>query len=200
LFGNVFPDLVYGFTKYFNQKIQPSRLILNEVELQFHLGLKTHFYDDKQFHANKKFEEFCRELVKTMLDKQLDRNILRLSFLAHLLVEMLLDRWLCRQSPDLPQQFYEMLSSVKIEMLRFYFSKHEVPEKFFAHAANKRALILKNHYHQPLKDDEQITNLVCSLYNFTTGRMITNCERFRIIESIKEFYARPHHWQALMIG
>jgi hypothetical protein len=198
LFGNSMPDLVASFTKLFHQKLNRSEVSLVYSELEIINGIRTHFEDDKLFHAQSDFEKLCRQLTNTMLQKQLDRNSLRLSFLAHLLVEILFDRWLSEQHPTLPKRFYEMLENVKMASVETYCFKHDLAD-VFAIVAEKRTRFLQHRFLFQLAESEQVAKGVCNLYARTTGRTITNSELFRIIDSINEFYALSINWKVLLV-
>lgn len=171
---------------------------LNEKELNFHQGVFRHFEDDKLFHANLTFENFCKELTLNLATKQPERNALRLSFIAHLLVEMLFDRWLCETNTDLPNRFYTMLENVDIKELESYFGKHELQKEFNLVVA-KRQRFLEHRFLYGLNESEHLAFGVGKIYEQTIGKSITNSELFRIIDSINEFYAQNRAWKALLI-
>lgn len=197
-FGNMLPDLVPGFTKVYHQRLKHSNVLLSNGEQAFHAGINTHFKDDKLFHSNKYFEETCRAFTRLLVSKQLDRSTLRLSFMAHILVEILLDRWLCEQQPKLPSRFYEMLEHIDTSELKTYLDKHSLPQVVEL-AAQKRNRFLEHRFLNNLSESEQIAIGVCKLYERITNRIITNYELFRIIETINEFYAQNNNWNALLI-
>lgn len=198
LFGNSMPDLASGFTKWFHQKLSGSQESLNFSELELMNGIKAHFEDDKQFHAQPDFQNLCSQLTHTMLVKQLDRSSLRLSVLSHLLVEVLLDRWLMEQNPTLPEKFYEMLENVEMASVENCFQKYQL-QHVFVEAAQKRERFLQHRFLFQLAESEQVAKGVCNLYTRTTGRIITNSELFRIIDSINEFYALTTDWGVLLV-
>jgi len=192
------PDLLPGFTKIFNKNLRISSLELNKKERDIHHGIFTHFQDDKLFHSNLTFENFCKELTSILAAKQPDRNALRLSFIAHLLVEMLFDRWLCETNPTLPDKFYAMLENVCMKDVEQYFMKHKLQDKFNL-VEQKRQRFLTHRFLYELNESEHLAFGVGKIYDQTTGKTITNSEQFRIIDSTNEFYAQNREWKALLI-
>mgnify|MGYP003350157359 CR=1 FL=1 len=86
------PDLTHGFTKIYNAKLKHAELSgLSHLEI-IHEGIHHHFEGDKKFHSSPLFEEQVQQCLESFLKAGLTRGELRLSVIAHLVVEMLIDR------------------------------------------------------------------------------------------------------------
>lgn len=76
-------------------------------------GIRRHFADDVAFHASEAFEEAQRE-VGALLRRD-HPDLQRASFLAHILVEILLDAWLMWRDPTLADRYYEALDTLPLD-------------------------------------------------------------------------------------
>jgi hypothetical protein len=192
-FGLILPDLVAGFTKIYNSILSK---VQNEDEI--HKGIQHHFNDDKLFHANSVFEQLNHQLTQKLVESGLNRAELRLSVIAHLLVEMLFDRWLVEQHPDLPNRFYNNLEQLNVQSVHLYFNSMNLEhEKNLS--LERRQWFLEHRFLYQLHNSEQMTMGVSRIYARLTGRETTKNEQFRIIESVNSFYAQPINWQAILI-
>lgn len=198
-FGLMVPDFIPGFTKLFNSTIAKSKEATPPQTAHFHAGLVQHFADDKIFHANEMFEIACKKLLQEMMHYSLNRNELRLSFLSHLLVEILLDRWLVEQQNNLPELFYAQLEQLNTKNIHLYFNSMEL-DMSSQQCLLRREWFLQNRFLFELHNTEQLVQGVGRLYARTTRKAITKTEEFRIIDSINSFYAQNHNWQALLIS
>ncbi len=86
-------------------------------------GVRQHFHDDEWFHRHPRFhsltQEITAEIRRTHPDPIGDpkpRHI-RASFLAHVMLELLLDSWLSKQIPDALDRYYDCLTHVDGETL-----------------------------------------------------------------------------------
>jgi hypothetical protein len=192
-FGLMLPDFVPGFTKIYNRTISKT-----PSDSDLYKGIQCHFSDDKQFHSNVAFEKLNRELTHQLVASGLSRTELRLSFIAHLLVEMLFDRWLAEKHSGLADKFYNHLEQLNIPSVHLYFDSMNLEhEKNLS--LERRRWFLEHRFLYQLHNSEQMAMGVGRIYARSTGRVITKNEQFRIIESINSFYAQPIVWQALLI-
>ncbi len=198
MFGLIMPDLVPGFTKTFNRAIAKAALPENGLAAEIHKGIHAHFADDKLFHALKLFENFCAELTQTLTDKGLNRSELRTSVIAHLLTEMLFDRWLAAQHAHLPFEFYTLLEQLNEEAVHLYSGKKNLMEEKRI-SLEKRDWFLNFRFLHQLQNSEQMVQGVSRIYGRSTGTVITKNNQFRIIEAVNDFYAKPRLWQLLLI-
>lgn len=91
------------------------RLKLSEPRAQLHfeslrMGCLEHYRADEVFHASTFFNEMEREINQDL--KQMNSNGQRRWFMAHILVEMLLDRVLMEKDPGALDRFYSDLELV----------------------------------------------------------------------------------------
>ena len=114
------PDLCSGFSRLYNSIIKKSVLQLNELE-PIQRGIEAHYAGDKRFHASVLFAEYQRMLVAEFMHQGLNRERLRLSVLAHIGVEQLIDRQIVIQQPEICATYYRLLYKADLVMLSKYF-------------------------------------------------------------------------------
>ncbi len=86
-------------------------------------GVRRHFHDDEWFHRHPQFvgltNEITREIRRTHphpIGAPKPRHV-RASFLAHVMLELLLDSWLAQRIPDALDRYYDCLTKVDGEVL-----------------------------------------------------------------------------------
>ena len=108
--GLAIPDLTPGFSKSYNSVIKKS-VVTNNRELELiHQGILSHYGADKRFHQFGLFNEFMAMALQAFLTEGLNRERLRLSVLAHVAVEMMIDRQIVLEYEHLCVEYYDMLT------------------------------------------------------------------------------------------
>lgn len=121
-FGTVLPDLL---------RISSSKLRLNSISVNppvenplaenVRRGIIRHINTDKHFHNSDFFHKHSSRLKLEFLSNNLNRPGIRLSFISHILIEMILDRLLLIMEPEIGKEFYSDLSKVNEDVLHFLF-------------------------------------------------------------------------------
>src|SRR5579862_5683758 len=86
------PDLASNFSKAYNSVIKNSVLPPEGNQREIHEGIAAHYRADKQFHASEPFLEQVEAMKQSFLKEGLSQKTLRLSVIAHVAVEMMIDR------------------------------------------------------------------------------------------------------------
>lgn len=152
-FGALLPDLVRGFSKIYNQldKSYESRNLQHQA---IFLGLKRHMKTDAIFHNQETFQSACNEIV-AILNSEPTLDLPRTFFLAHILVELLIDKNIVAAEIEVATDFYKQLADInKIELISFCNSI-----QFFEFGTiylAKFELFLRNEYALKLKDNENV--------------------------------------------
>ena len=120
--GALLPDIAPHFTQTYNRKIRNKVWDLEEPMRTIHRGVLRHYEADGAFHQSPTFSELCKTAIQCMMQTGLDRNRFRLSFLAHIAVEVLLDRWLIVENKHLTDAYYNILNEVAFNKLDSYLS------------------------------------------------------------------------------
>lgn len=115
------PDLTQRFTKTYNSLIVKHAAPQNENLQQIHNGIVQHFSGDKRFHHSPLFIEQVSKAILNFTEAGLNRERLRLSVIAHIAVEMLIDRQIVLQREEICTQYYTLLGKADETILTSYF-------------------------------------------------------------------------------
>ena len=75
-------------------------------------GIVQHHHDDRWFHQNRAFNEMCLSFTAEIRTYLPDDRGFRPSFLAHILVELLLDAHLIEQAPERIDAYYAVVNGL----------------------------------------------------------------------------------------
>lgn len=120
--GVITPDLV----GIFDRGIKLKRHTLPEIsaenlslpELGFYKGVMRHFEADAVFHTSDFFLQETRELGLRLREVFDEKTLPRSYFLAHILLELLLDKILIQEHPEILPEFYASLGSIPYQQQR----------------------------------------------------------------------------------
>ncbi|MFA9215182.1 MAG: hypothetical protein ACEQSR_15300 [Candidatus Methylacidiphilales bacterium] len=107
------PDFARNVARGFDQEVNG----LSKDEIQLHLGCKAHLQADKVFHPSVFFEKYSQIINHELQQFEPLAHINRKWFLAHILMEMMIDRLLVRFFPSVCHQFYDDLSHIDTKIL-----------------------------------------------------------------------------------
>jgi hypothetical protein len=127
--GLIIPDLAPHFSKAYNQRIKQAALPNNLAIKAVQLGVLRHFEGDKKFHNSGLFNEHITLCVDCFVKVGLDRTRLRLSALAHIAVEMLIDRQIVVSHEDVCNDFYRHIDNATEDDLIAFFNYHSLEEQ-----------------------------------------------------------------------
>lgn len=125
--GALLPDISPGFTRTYNAVIRKNDWALKHESALIHQGVLRHYEVDMQFHGSPVFEEAVALALKVLLASGLDRDRYRLSFIAHIAIELVLDRLLIGEYPGLVKVYYDLLESIESDKLGVYLN-HIMPD------------------------------------------------------------------------
>jgi acyl carrier protein phosphodiesterase len=110
--GLVLPDFMAGVNRRWKPTLHPQAKLQQDCEKQMWLGIEKHVSADKVFHSSEFFKEnttFIRQQLE--LHKEHFDGI-RLFFLAHIMLELMLDRLILKKSVEVGHNFYNQLAEV----------------------------------------------------------------------------------------
>jgi hypothetical protein len=81
-------------------------------------GMLQHFRDDNRFHESRAFAELNLEFSATIRDALGGESTMRPRFLAHLLIEILLDAALAVRWPERLEDYYRVVDTIDAERLQ----------------------------------------------------------------------------------
>ncbi len=121
------PDLTPRFTKIYNSLIVKHAPPEDENLKQIHTGIVQHFGADKRFHSSPLFLKHVSQAIQRFLQAGLTRERLRLSVIAHLATEMIIDRQIILENAGICEEYYALIEKADETFLNNYFQLF-VPE------------------------------------------------------------------------
>lgn len=112
--GSILPDLYRKFSRVYNQKV---KFIEAQNETSLIKGIKRHYAVDASFHNTLQFETICAEF-ESIFNESLLFYEHRVFFIAHILAEFLLDRYLIVKHQNLLPDFYSQLDKIEVKKLQ----------------------------------------------------------------------------------
>lgn len=109
--GLILPDLCRIFNKKW--RVTNSKAELNSDSCQsIHRGIQRHLVGDQYFHDSKLFLTSMESIKQSLLSQGFMQGHKYQHFVAHVMVELILDRVIVKKHPGVPKKFYEHLSNV----------------------------------------------------------------------------------------
>jgi hypothetical protein len=124
--GLAIPDLTPRFTKAYNLNIVKHTPYTSHALKQIHLGIVNHFEADKRFHGSPLFVQHVTYAIQSFLQAGLNRQRLRLSVIAHIAVEMMLDRKIIQQDATICTRYYSLIEQADEGILGGYFDGYKM--------------------------------------------------------------------------
>ena len=127
--GLLLPDVTRGYLKTFKHDLVHD----NTAYSNFYQGCLAHYRADKLFHGSSFFTEVLA-LANAALNKaNFSEALNRKWFLAHIMAELLIDRILITEYPDLLDEFYNSLQQINDNELHGFLNLYKIEDspKFF---------------------------------------------------------------------
>lgn len=134
LAGLIMPDLTPGFSKLYNSILTKKAAPENKALLALHSGILKHYQADKWFHQSTLFTTPVSRAIGHFMEAGLNRERFRLSVLAHVAVEMIIDRHILLDEQELCQLFYRQIVQADEGIMADYFQYYKLDvakQKFF---------------------------------------------------------------------
>jgi hypothetical protein len=125
--GLVMPDLVRIFLR--GKHIFPTRMedsIFTAEQLQINEGSKTHMEQDKVFHNSKYFHHMMGFSKEAFHKNGVSGLIPKYWFLAHIALELILDRYLIIEFDGIVEEFYTAIEDADEKEIRGFLEIHKV--------------------------------------------------------------------------
>lgn len=117
------PDLTPSFTRIYNSKIrklsEPVDADLKEIQR----GITRHYAGDKWFHGSALFNKQVSLICEAFIREGISRSRLRLSVIAHLAIEMMVDRQIVMHRRSVCEAYYSLIMQADEEVLGRYFDQ-----------------------------------------------------------------------------
>lgn len=115
--GSVVPDLLSVVDRRCRLRLRRIEPLLADDSLaastrEIILGFQAHLADDNWFHGSQAFLEVSGQMTRYFRDAMPDDDTHRVGFLGHIVVELLLDRWIIEHKPETLDRFYKAFAAV----------------------------------------------------------------------------------------
>jgi hypothetical protein len=120
LAGTAVPDWLSVLDRRVRARAKAARRFIGSRDqrvAQVAAGIIRHHHDDDWFHRTRAFAELNWEFTVAIRDRLPPDDSLRPSFLGHILVELLLDAELIRQSPTQLHAYYQCMEQMDVEFI-----------------------------------------------------------------------------------
>ncbi len=150
---------------------------------EIHKGILAHYAADKQFHNSERFLQQVSKLTQEFMQQGLDRSRLRLSVIAHVAVELMLDRQIYFHLPDICNRYYSVVELADEEVLGSYFDRMGL-------AVEKQDFISKFQFYKEkrfLERFNELENIVFGLgriYSLVTKASFTPTENKQLLAAL----------------
>lgn len=192
------PDLTPGFARIYNSLIrkapEPGADDLKEIQR----GIARHYAGDKWFHASAVFTEQVSLFCRAFVEQGLDRSRLRLSVIAHVAVEMMIDRQMVLEDRAMCEGFYKQIMEADERALgRWFDALHLEREKAifmsrFGFFKERKFLFL-------FEDLERVLFGLGRVYASVTGTEFTDGEKEKFISVLHNMDAEMRYsWKSLL--
>lgn len=156
------PDLLRNFLPGKRVRIEqlaPAREH-EEVQLLWE-GCMMHLERDRRFHGSAYFKEAEAALKELFRREELGKTVPRTWLAAHLLVELMLDRVLMKQAPELLDAFYHSLRNTSPETTNLFLEDAQLDASAFRQRFDRFTEVAYL-YHYP--DDGAMTYSLMRIY------------------------------------
>lgn len=124
--GSILPDLARSYNKKWRLRKVKDKSPKGSFMSQIDRGIKDHHAVDRLFHSSAFFNEYSRLIQQKLRDSGFMSLPRHLYFIAHIMLELLLDRVLINKEDGLCSKFYLSLNSIPIHDLRAYMKRQKI--------------------------------------------------------------------------
>ncbi len=131
-FGLALPDLV-NIAKRGWRPINHSFPVREQNVNEIYAGFQQHVAADASFHNSEIFDTHTRRLRQELETQGLNQPGIKLFFVAHVMLEMMIDRHIIITRRHIAEQFYTDISMVAEDDIHSFFrgSGNATPDRFF---------------------------------------------------------------------
>lgn len=195
--GALMPDMIYQFNRKLRREIFNCGTPEQEAHRQIFEGIKGHYHTDAVFHGSEFFRHYSGLIHSRLKELPLPTVTFRSYFLAHVFLELMLDRVLAKQYPYLCVEIYIDLEAVNPEAAASYFSRVGKTGVFTEFFNNFNRLLNARHLHL-LSDNEMFVKALLRAYQ-KINPAYPGREETRILMALADEVETEHRQQLLGI-
>jgi len=182
-FGLLLPDFVRKQTAKFrlpNEKI-PT---LSANSQLFHQGVLCHYKADELFHQSDFFKKHLANIQQVWKSCEFEQLHKYKFFLAHVLLEMMLDRLLLQTKPTVCKRFYQHLANIEKKEYNKYVSAMRLSKGVAEKVFFDYEQFIKKRYLMKYLDKEKLINGLNYVYERVTHLNISYKDKCELISSL----------------
>lgn len=141
---------------------------LTEPMQQFHLGIVRHYTGDLFFHNHPLFIQSVAETLQAFMNGGISRKEYRLSVLAHIAVEMMVDRQIVLENRAFCDQFYNTIHAADVAVMQQYFQALGL-EVEFENFLSKFQVFKERRFIYLLENMQHLAEGLSRIYQSATG-------------------------------
>ncbi len=117
--GIAFPDMIGDFSKDYNRAFKNIELTnsFSKPAIDLILGVHKHYKLDAIFHNAPLFHKHCTLLKEELQNSPIKDKMPRLFIVVHILVELLLDRYLIMKNTSLIDDYYRKIEQADLTII-----------------------------------------------------------------------------------
>lgn len=123
--GTTLPDIIRGFSKQYRiiktKNINGISPHFNEIKT----GIQRHYQVDEVFHELDLFQDACYK-IESIFTHKYRLEVPRMFFIAHILCEFLIDKYIVINYPNIADRYYKLMNSIVKENVIHFFTIHDI--------------------------------------------------------------------------
>jgi hypothetical protein len=183
--GLLLPDLIKGFNQRMRKNVSAYHP-RSEEHIAISQGIAKHHLADKIFHSLQAFELLQANFKSELKSLQLLEALPRSWFLAHIAVEMMIDRHLLKLYPHLCVEYYNTLATVSQPLVEKYFTETGCNPLYSDFFGNFK-VFTERRFLQYYPSDDHFTEALLGAWYRATGNKVDAEVRQRTQEAILKF-------------
>lgn len=188
LLGIALPDLLGNFSTHYNQIFKESsanQYTAEEWELV--KGIQKHYLLDAIFHDSPLFIAHCQYMKQALLATSYGTKIPRIFMVSHILVELLLDRYLIQREPALLDAFYNQLKQGNPAIIQAVFNKYPATQNLSGKAIARLQHFLEFHYLRMYAKQEHIVTAIQKITQFHFSWTLSQTENEELGQLLHDY-------------
>lgn len=159
--GTVLPDLMGMVRRGWKLAYKDLHKPFDPLQQAIAEGVIAHLQMDEWFHKTSFFQAGREKVKLTLLNAGIQFPPHRPGFLAHIMLELLLDRLIIKHYPKVVSNFYQELEQVEMATIRTFF--HAAGQPFDEHFPGFFSKFLEKRFVFRYADDQQLLKALNSI-------------------------------------
>ncbi|MGB1205974.1 MAG: hypothetical protein ACPG5B_10020 [Chitinophagales bacterium] len=198
--GLLLPDFVRKQTSKF-RIANVEMPLLSASSQYFHRGVLCHYKTDALFHVSDFFKKHLANIQQEWKASNFESLHKYKFFLAHVLLEMMLDRILMQDEPKICISFYQHLANINKKEYEEYISKIGLSKAHSVQIFSAYERFIKNQYLHKYLDKTKFINGLSYVYQKVTHLKISNKDKHKLIDSLCNIeLAMQADYEAFLLG